>query len=104
MVQGSVERYFQLAIECMIDVGEILIANLRLRKPEDSRDVIDILGENKIFPDKFALHLGPITGFRNLLAHDYLEIDREKVYDHLQNDLQDFDKFSKHIAKFIINL
>lgn len=40
-VRGSIERYFQLSIECLIDVGEILISNLKLKKPEDSRFIIN---------------------------------------------------------------
>ena len=101
-LRGAVERYFQLAIECIIDIGEIIISNLGLRKPDDSRDVVDILGENKIIPDKFAYYFGPVTGFRNALVHDYLDIDYKQVYKHLQNDLGDFDKFAKYIAKFLM--
>jgi len=100
-LRGAVERYFQLSIECIIDIGEILIANLRLKKPEDSKDVIDILGEAKIIPNKFAFYFGPVAGFRNILVHDYLDIDYKKVYEHLQNDLDDFDKFAKYIAKYL---
>ena len=100
-LRGATERYLQLAIECVIDVSEILIANLRIRKPESGKDAIDILGEVKIIPDKFAFYFGPVAGFRNALVHDYLVIDYKKVYEHLQNDLTDFDKFARYIAKYL---
>ncbi|MFH1029938.1 MAG: DUF86 domain-containing protein [bacterium] len=102
MLRAAVERYFQLAVEAMIDIGEIIISNLELRKAEDSRDVIDILGEAKVVPDKFAYYFGPVASFRNILVHDYLEINNEEVYSHLQKDLGDFDKFAKYIAKFLL--
>ncbi|MGV9173985.1 MAG: HepT-like ribonuclease domain-containing protein [Promethearchaeia archaeon] len=31
------------------------------------------------------------------MIHNYLEINREIVYHHLQEDLSDFDKFLKYI-------
>lgn len=102
MLRAAVERYFQLAVEAVIDIGEIIISNLELKKAEDSRDVIDILGEAKVLPDKFAYHFGPVASFRNILVHDYLDIDNKEVYSHLQKDLGDFDKFAKYIAKFLI--
>lgn len=99
--RGAVERYFQLAVECVIDIGEILISNLKLRKPEDGRDVIDILGEKEIIPDEFAYKFGPITGFRNILVHNYVKIDLELVYKFLKENLKDFDQFAKYISQYL---
>ena len=99
--RGAVERYFQLAVECVIDIGEILISNLKLRKPEDTRDVIDILGEKKIIPDEFADKFGPITGFRNILVHNYVKIDLELIYKFLTENLKDFDLFAKYITQYL---
>jgi len=99
--KGAVERYFQLAVECVIDIGEILISNLKLRKPEDARDVIDILGESGIIPDDFAYKLGPITGFRNILVHNYIRVNQELVYKFLKENLTDFDHFAKYITQYL---
>lgn len=103
IVIAAIERYFQLAIECIIDIGEILISNLGLRKPEKASEVFLILGEVKIIPPDFAKKFAPVAGFRNILVHDYLGIDNQKVYEHLQNDLNDFDEFAKYIGKFLMN-
>ncbi|MBU4343205.1 MAG: DUF86 domain-containing protein [Candidatus Omnitrophica bacterium] len=100
-LQGAVLHYLQLAIECAFDIGELLISELRLRKPEEAREVINILGENKIIPDDFAKRFAPVAGFRNILVHEYADVDLNKVYNHLQNDLQDFDFYAKCIAKYI---
>jgi len=99
--RGAVERYFQLSVECVIDIGEILISNLKLRKPEDARDVIDILGEENIIPDKFAYDFGPITGFRNILVHNYVKIDVELVYSFLKDNLNDFNLFAKYVTQYL---
>jgi uncharacterized protein YutE (UPF0331/DUF86 family) len=100
-LQGAVLHYLQLAIESIIDVGEMLISELKLRKPEEARDVFKILAENKIIPDDFAEHFAPVAGFRNILVHEYAAVDLTKVHAHLQNDLRDFDFYAKCVAKYI---
>jgi len=42
-LRGAVERYFQLSAECVIDVCEILISDLKLRKPSTAREAIEIV-------------------------------------------------------------
>lgn len=100
-LQGAVFHYLQLAIECVLDIGEMLISGLKLRKPEEAREVIKILAENKIIPDDFAQRFAPIAGFRNILVHEYAEIDLNKVYKHLQKNLQDFDFYARKVTQFL---
>jgi len=103
-LRGAVLHYLQLSIECVIDIGELLISELKLRKPEEAREVIKILAENKIIPDDFAERFAPVASFRNILVHEYAGVDLNKVYSHLRNDLEDFDFYAKCIASFICNL
>jgi uncharacterized protein YutE (UPF0331/DUF86 family) len=42
-----------------------------------------------------------IIGFRNVLVHEYLEIDREIVYEILQHRLDDFEELRKVFAQFL---
>ena len=41
-------------------------------------------------PPEFAERLAPLAGFRNVLAHQYLGVDWDEVYSHLQK-LDDLD-------------
>lgn len=100
-LQGAVLHYLQLAIECVIDVGELLISELRLRKPEEAREVFEILAEHNVIPGDFAKHFAAVANFRNILVHEYAKVDLDKVYAHLQNDLKDFDFYAKCVAKFL---
>jgi len=42
-----------------------------------------------------------MAGFRNVLVHEYLEIDRRRVYGVLRDDLGDFAKFIKAVSKLL---
>jgi len=103
-VRAIVERYFQLATECCIDVAEIIISAKELRMPHDAREAIDILGEEGIIEDKFAYEFSRIVNFRNILVHDYLDIDYSIVVGNLQNNLGDFDIFTKQVARHLQKL
>jgi len=98
---GSAERFLQLAIEATIDIGNHLIADLHLGQVEVSRDVPYLLADaGKISPAMRETWIRMI-GFRNILVHDYLEIDRRIVYDVLQNNLPDLQRLMEFFATFL---
>jgi len=100
-VRGAVERYLQVSIECVVDVGNEIISSLQLQRPERYRDIPFILAESKIFPKAFAETIASMIGFRNLLVHDYASINVSLVYEFLQERLPDFESFIRYIAKWL---
>ena len=40
-----------------------------------------------------------MTRFRNLLVHVYAKVDDSKIYEFLEEDLEDFDLFAREIAR-----
>lgn len=101
MIQASVERDLQLVIECVLDIGNHIIAAMGYREPARYQDVILILGEEGVLPQDFVQRFALVAGFRNILVHDYLELDKEMVYEKLQTGLEDFEEFAKYIASFL---
>ncbi|MGV9200085.1 MAG: type VII toxin-antitoxin system HepT family RNase toxin [Promethearchaeia archaeon] len=100
-IYGLAERYLHLSIECVLDIGNHIVSRLELKKPEAYQDILIILGKNAILPKEFAEKIAKMEGLRNILIHNYLEINREIVYQHLQEDLSDFDKFLKYIISYL---
>lgn len=98
---AAAERYLQVAIECIIDMGNEIISSLQLQRPERYRDIPYILAEERIFPKAFAETIASMIGLRNLLVHDYASINLDLVYEFLQTRLADFENFTKHIAKWL---
>ena len=41
-----------------------------------------------------------MMGLRSILVHEYLKVDRRLVDQIVQNDLDDFAKFTKAVSKF----
>lgn len=42
-----------------------------------------------------------MIGFRNMLVHEYIDIDRRIVYDVLQRHLDDLEAFRSLFARFL---
>lgn len=95
------ERNLQIAIQCLLDIGNHIIAEEGFKPPDRNEDIFKILGEEGIIPISFASRIEGMASFRNILVHDYLEIDIQKVYHHLTNYLEDFREFARHIIKYI---
>lgn len=98
---GLAERYLQLTIETVIDIGKLIIVSENLKRPEDNSDIISVLCGAKILSKSSGGKLIGIVNFRNILVHDYEKIDREIVYLKLQKNLGDFSLFKKDIVKHI---
>ena len=101
LIYGNAERYLQLAIQCILDIGNHAVADRKLRLPADNADLFELMANNKIITSALANKLTAMAGFRNILVHEYLEIDRRKVYAVLKRDLGDFERFIRAVSKLL---
>lgn len=100
-VSGVVERNLQLASEVVLDVANQLIAEFRFRTPDTYKESIVILGEVGVLEKEFADDFSGIAGFRNILVHNYMDIDYNEVADKVNNHLGDFEIFAKSVALYL---
>ncbi|WMJ80788.1 DUF86 domain-containing protein [Clostridium sp. MB40-C1] len=101
LIYGSSERFLHLSIECVIDIGNHIISDMRYRKPESNKDVFEVLYENNLINEKLKGDLCNMAGFRNILVHDYLKLNRGMVYNIIMNNLSDIKKFVSIISDYI---
>ncbi|RKY42901.1 MAG: hypothetical protein DRP80_06205 [Candidatus Omnitrophota bacterium] len=97
----SCERLLQLSIESVIDVCKILVSNLRLGIPSEEIDLFESLFRKGIITDKILRMLKEMRGLRNILVHEYAEVDDKLIFKILHARLNDFDNFIKIILNFI---
>lgn len=91
----------QTAIQAVIDIGTHLVASLNLGRLEEYRDVARLLAQEKIIPEDLRPKMEKMIGLRNLIIHEYLRIDLDKVYQMIQRNLDDFTEFAEHIQAFL---
>lgn len=91
--EWKVDRALQLLIECSIDIGKEIIAGLNVRKPSKYQEVFIILAEVGVISPKLGQEMKKLAAFRNELVHDYLYLDRQKIYNVFQNDMKFFEQY-----------
>lgn len=98
-IKGALERYLYLAAQASIDLAEAVIAYKKFRKPATMGEAFYILNEEGALSNDLTEKMIKMTGFRNIIAHDYGKLNYDIVYDVLQNRLADIEKFIKMISK-----
>ena len=89
------ERYLHLAVECVLDLGNHTIAEKRLPTPDTNQDTFTRLEEAGEIPGELAARLRAWAGFRNILVHQYLDIDHGIAWRAIQKDLGDLEAFAR---------
>ncbi len=98
---GSAERFLQLAIEILTDLGSHVIADESLGVVNWHSDIPALLAKhNYITLEQQELWIKMI-GFRNILVHEYLDIDRDIVYEVLHSRLDDIAALRAVFARFL---
>ena len=97
--RGAVERYLYLICQSTIDLAEAFISFKKLRKPTSMSESFHILKEKAIINLELTEKLIKMTGFRNIIAYDYDQIDYQIVEVVLNEGLGDIKKFVKKIKK-----
>ncbi len=101
-MQDIIERNLEVAAQAAIDIANRIISLEGLEKPRDYYEAIMRLGEAEVIPLDFAQKLAPIAGFRNILVHDYMDINWDEVYNNL-HQLHDLSQFMSHVKKWLKN-
>jgi len=89
------ERYLHLAMECVLDLGNHFIADEGLPAPDTNQDTFTRLELAGVIPPDLAARLRSWAGFRNILVHEYLDIDHGIAWNAIQNDLGDLESFAR---------
>jgi uncharacterized protein YutE (UPF0331/DUF86 family) len=88
-----------VAIEAALALCYHVSARRLRRVPEDYADCFAMLGDAGIIPQPLADRLRRMARFRNLLVHMYWKLEYRRVFEVLQNDLDDLREFSAAILK-----
>jgi uncharacterized protein YutE (UPF0331/DUF86 family) len=98
---GSAERFLQLPIETINDMASHIIAEQGLGEVNASRDYARLLREHGYITPALEQRWIRMIGFGNILMHNYLDIDRDIVFDVIQNDLNDLRALRDVFVQFL---
>ena len=95
------ERLLQVSIEVSIDICNRLVSGLRLGLPAEEEDLFRKLVEARIITKEMGEKLREMRGFRNILVHEYAQVDDRLVYEAVETKLEDFELLKKEVLTFL---
>lgn len=99
--EWSIERGLQLGAEILLDIGNHLISAHYGASSSDYEDVLQRLEHHGVLPGDLRERLKGLGGFRNILVHAYLKLDREIVREHLDRAPEIFTAFAEAIRAWM---
>lgn len=100
-IQDILDRRMQIAIEVCIDVATHLAAGKELPRQEYASDIFLLLGKNNVISQETAKKFAGVVGLRNILVHEYADIDYMLAYSNLDEKIKDLKTFAKEVLEFL---
>ncbi|MCS3699758.1 uncharacterized protein YutE (UPF0331/DUF86 family) [Salinibacter ruber] len=98
---GSAERFLQLSIEAINDVASHVAVDENLGAAERAQDLPHIFESEGLIGEELRDQWADMIGFRNVLVHDYIDIDRTIVHDAIQNRLGEIERLRSVFARYL---
>lgn len=99
--QRVVERTLQMMIETCADIANHIISDAGMRVPTGYSDTFKVLFENNFIDKELFLIMEKMAKFRNIIVHQYEEVDAEIVIAILKKHLADFEKFKEAVLAYL---
>jgi uncharacterized protein YutE (UPF0331/DUF86 family) len=91
--QGFVNYTLQTAIQAALDVASHIISDQRLGEPSTNREAFELLARHDWVPKELGAELSDMAAFRNVLVHQYAEINSNTVKEIVLHRLSDLLAF-----------
>jgi uncharacterized protein YutE (UPF0331/DUF86 family) len=101
LLKASAERFIQLIVECASDVNNHTVVESGKRPPEDYTSSFIKAAECGLIDRELAERIKGSAGMRNVLVHEYMDIDDEKVYKTIPVALKDYKEYIKQVNAFL---
>ena len=97
--QESILFNMQMAIQSCIDIAAHVISDEEMGVPGSTNEMFYMLQENSWLSPELTEKMVAAVSFRNLIVHEYDNVDLKRVYDIAQQDISDLEDFLKAIVK-----
>ena len=100
--KAACERYFEKIVEATVDLSFILIKEFKFEIPDNDKGSFQILQKQSVINHDLSKRLADAKGMRNLLAHEYGEINDQVIFHSLKNELiTDINAYLNQVSAFI---
>jgi uncharacterized protein YutE (UPF0331/DUF86 family) len=99
--QYAVLHALQLAIEASVEIATHICAADALGTPASYAEAFELLGRAGVLDEPLTEDLRRMARFRNRIVHFYGRVDLPLVYDLLQRQVSDFDRYLVAVESYL---
>ncbi|MGL6280827.1 MAG: type VII toxin-antitoxin system HepT family RNase toxin [Microcoleaceae cyanobacterium] len=103
-LQTISERFLQVIIQASIDINKHLLTQGYQISSITYKESFQQLGDYEILPRKLAEELSSAASLRNVLAHQYLDIDHTQLFTYIQKVLLLYPLYVQKITQYLDKL
>ena len=103
-MKTSAERLIQLIVECASDINSHVVLESGQRPPEDYTSSFVRAAEAGLITHELADKLKGSGGMRNIIVHEYMDIDDRKIYEILPTAISDYKEYIRQSDDFLDKL
>jgi len=108
--QAAIERLLEIVIDTALSINKTLLKRAAGLTPSESSQGFQnfesfvLVGQQGFISASLAEQLAPSGSFRNVLAHEYDDIDPTQVYGALQKALRQYPLYVKAVQTYLDTL
>lgn len=96
------QHHLRLALEGVFHIGAHILSRLPGGRTVEYREIAEKLGKTGVVDQAFAENsLVPMAKLRNLLVHHYANLDARRLYDVINNHLEDIETFLRAVKAVV---
>lgn len=99
--QRIIERTLQIMIETCADIANHIVSDKGMRPPTSYADTFNVLFENNVIDSELFTIMEKMAKFRNVVVHQYEDVDSEIVVVILKKHLGDFERFKEAVLAYL---
>lgn len=101
MLRHGIERVLGQLVELAVSINGHVGATLLGRAPQDYRSSFALVHEAGALDPDLVIRLQAFVGLRNVLTHEYVDIDLEIVAGAVSSALQDYGQYVQQMARWL---
>jgi uncharacterized protein YutE (UPF0331/DUF86 family) len=100
-LRWTLERGLEVVMQSALHIAAHLLASEFKNDWDDYTSLIGKLGVHGVIPADFAEKFKAMAGFRNILVHEYVDIDLSVVERVMREELGSFRTFVRYVMEYL---
>ncbi|MDR6226238.1 DUF86 domain-containing protein [Desmospora profundinema] len=97
----AASRALHIGVECVIDVGSVMIDGFIMRDPGGYEDIIDIMEDERVIPQEGVRRLKRLVALRDRLARHYTGVEQQEVVTAIREGREMFPTFISWVNRYL---